>query len=136
MLGITGTDYDSNSNWRFCVVGNIVKEHIDENGTVFYGTKAFSGGTKVYLDDRSYLLEKGLVSVIGFNRFKRYAIEIVPVELIENVRAQRIYKPTVLKIMDSLESFEGWPWRKRTADDKRAVKAFVEKWESNNEGNV
>lgn len=122
----------STIDWRFCVVGNIVKKHTDEDGNVFYGTKEFTGGTKVYLDDRSYLLERGLVSVIGLNRFKRYAVEIVPVELIENVRAQRIYKPTVLKIMDHLESFDGWPWRKRTADDKRAVKAFVEKWERNN----
>lgn len=130
MLGITGVGYDSSKNWRFCAVGNIVKEHTDEESNVFYGTKAFTGGTKVYLDDRSYLLERGLVSVIGLNRFKRYAVEIVPVELIENVRMQRIYKPTVLKIMDYLEAC-GWPWRTRTADDKREVKAFVENWESN-----
>ena len=135
MLEITGSDFD-NSNWRFCVVGNIVKEHTDENGNVFYGTKAFAGGTKVYIDDRTYLLNKGFVNVIGLNRFKRYAVEQVSVTLIENVRAQRVYKPTALKIMDYLEACDGWVWRKRTTDDKRAVKAFVEKWESNNEGNL
>lgn len=119
------------NNWRFCAVGNIVKEHVDADGNVFYGTKAFTGGTKVYIDDRTYLLNKGRISVIGLNRFKRYAVESVPVMLIENVRMQRIYKPTVLEIMDYLEACDGWVWRKRTADDKRAVKAFVEKWESN-----
>ena len=136
MVGITGVDYDSNKNWRFCVVGNIVKEHVDEDGNVFYGTKAFTGGTKVYIDDRSYLLNKGLVNVIGLNRFKRYAVEQVSVELIENVRAQRIYKPTVIKIMARLESLDGWSWRKRTADDKRAVKAFVENWGKNYEEDI
>lgn len=135
MLGITGTDYD-NSNWRFCVVGNIVKTHTGEDGTVFYGTKAFTGGTKVYLDDSSYLLERGLVSVIGLNRFKKYIVDIVPVELIENVRVQRIYKPTVLKIMDHLEALDGWVWRKRTAEDKRAVKAFAEWWKNKYERNI
>ena len=36
--------------WRFGVVGNIVSEHTDENGNVYYGTKAFTPSTKVYID--------------------------------------------------------------------------------------
>ena len=38
-------------NWRFCVVGNIISQHIDADGKLLYGSKAFSGGTKVYIDD-------------------------------------------------------------------------------------
>ena len=119
---------DVNDNWRFCVVGNIKVRHKDETGKVLYGTKAFSGGTKVYIDDRTWGLNDGHISVIGLNRFGRYTVESIPVDLVENVRAQRVFKPKVLKIMRYLEAMDGWPWRGRTAEDRKAVKAFVEKW--------
>lgn len=127
-----GEDVDVNNNWRFCAVGNIKLQHTDENGTVFYGSKAFSGRTKVYMDDRTWGLNDGQISVIGLNRFGRYVIESVPVDLIENVRAQRVFKPKVLEIINHLEILEGWPWRGRTAEDRKAVKRFVEMW--NREG--
>ena len=94
---------NTNIDWRFCAVGNIKTQHTDENGKILYGTKAFSGGTKVYIDDKTQGSNDGCVSVIGLNRFGRYAVECIPLNLIENVRLQRIYKPTVLKIMDHLE---------------------------------
>ena len=119
---------DANNSWRICTVGNITAQHTDKNGQVFYGTKAFSGGTKVYIDDRSYLSNGESVSVIGLNRFSRYAIEIVPVNLIENVRVQKVFKPTVLKMMDHLEAMEGWPWRGQSAEDRKALHAFVKTW--------
>lgn len=75
-------------------------------------------------------LNQSEVVVIGLNRFKRYAVEIVPTKYIENIGVRRIYKPTVLEIMDYLEKLEGWPWRGRTAEDKKAVKAFVESWKN------
>lgn len=119
---------DVNKNWRFCAVGNIKAKHTCENGKVLYGTKAFSGGTKVYIDDKTLELNGERVSVIGLNRFGRYTTESVPANLIENVRMQRIYKPVVLRIMDYLEVLDGWPWRGRTAEDRKAVKAAVEMW--------
>jgi hypothetical protein len=119
---------DANNSWRFCAVGNITAQHTDGDGQVYYGTKAFSDGTKVYIDDRTYLLNGESVSVIGLNRFGRYAVESVPVNLIKNVRVQRIFKPTVLKMMDHLEIMEGWPWRGRTAEDRKALHAFVKTW--------
>ena len=30
--------------WKFGVVGNIISEHTDENGNVYYGSKAFTPG--------------------------------------------------------------------------------------------
>ncbi len=36
---------DSTKEWRFGVVGNIIRTHYDEEGILRYGTKAFSGGT-------------------------------------------------------------------------------------------
>ncbi len=119
-----------NNKWRFCAVGNITTQHTDEAGTVLYGTKAFSGGTKVYIDDRTWGLNDGKISVIGLNRFGRYTTESVPVDLVENVRTQRVFKPKVLEMMYYLETMDGWPWRGRTAEDRKAVKAFVEKWNS------
>ena len=77
-------------NLRFCVVGNIIAQHIDADGKLLYGSKAFSSGTKVYIDDLTYNLNQGRVSVIGQNRFGRYVVESVPNDLIENVRAQRV----------------------------------------------
>lgn len=117
-------------NWRFGAVGNIVKQHIDEEGIVRYGTKAFTGGTKVYIDGIAWSKEQDSVSVIARNRFGRYVIERVPVELVENVRTQRIYKTTVLEIMDYEESMDGCPWWKRTVADRKAAKAFVDAWNS------
>ena len=119
---------DVNNNWRFCAVGNIKPQRTDENGKILYGTKAFSGGTKVYIDDRTWGINDGHISVIGLNRFGRYTTESVPVDLVENVRAQRVFKPKVLEIMYFLETMDGWPWRGRTAEDRKAVKIFVEQW--------
>ena len=117
---------ENNQNWRFCIVGNVVRQHTDANGQVRYGTKAFTGGTKLYIDDRTFALNNGSESVIGLNRFGHYAVEWIPVELIENLRIQRIFKPTVLEIMDYLEKADGWLWRGRTVEDRRALVAFVE----------
>ena len=117
-----------NNNWRFCAVGNVKAQHTDENGKVLYGTKAFPGGAKVYIDDKTWGLNEGYISVLGLNRFKHYAVESIPVELIENVRLQRIYKPTVLEIMDHLENSDGWVWRGRTVADRKEITDFVRMW--------
>ena len=117
-------------NWRFCVVGNIVKTHLDEDGVIRYGTKAFTGGTKVYIPEK-YLEECwediDTLLVIGLNRFGRYALEYaVPLEFIENIRFQILFKPTVLNIIDYEEIIEGAHCWGRTAADKKDAKAFAE----------
>ncbi|MBQ8150488.1 MAG: hypothetical protein IJ041_08210 [Clostridia bacterium] len=117
---------ENDQNWRFCIVGNAVHQHTDANGQVLYGTKAFTGGTKLYINDRTWEPNHGSAFVIGLNRFGHYAVEQIPVELIENLRIQRVFKPTVLEIMDYLEKADGWLWRGRTAEDRRALVAFVE----------
>ena len=121
---------EEKKDWRFCAVGNIKARHTDENGRILYGTKAFSGGTKVYIDDRMWNMNEGEVSVIGLNRFGRYAVETVPAERIENIRLSRVFKPTVLKLMEHLEAMDGWVWREGTAEDKREIDAFVEEWKN------
>ena len=116
---------NTNTDWRFCAVGNIKPQHTDENGKILYGTKAFAGRTKVYIDDKTWRLEDESVSVIGLNRFGRYAIERVPINLIENIRLQRIYKPIVLRVMDNVEILDGWVWRGRTVADRKEITSFV-----------
>lgn len=115
-------------DWRFCVVGNIVKTHPDEEGITRYGTKAYTGGTKVYIDARGWFRRdygKEWVCVIGRNRFGRYALESVPIDLIDNIRISRVFKPTVLKILDYVECMDGWHWWGRTSEDRREAKEFV-----------
>ena len=129
-----GDNMSETNNWRFCVVGNIIPQHINDEGKVLYGTKAFSGGTKIYIYDQTCGLNQGRISVIGQNRFGRYVFDSIPNNLIENVRAQRIFKPVVLEIMDYLEVTEGCSWRGRTSKDKKEVNAFVEMWKNQQKG--
>ena len=40
--------------WKYCVVGNIVQERVDENGVLRHGTATFRGGAKVFLCGRRF----------------------------------------------------------------------------------
>ena len=117
---------EETGKWRFCVVRNIVKSHLDEEGAERYGTKAFTGGTKVYIGRKYMTADQKEFGVIGLNRFGKYVTERVPIHLIENIRWQAAFKPTVIEIMDYLERADGWSWWGRTASDKREVKALAE----------
>ena len=113
------------AKWRFGVVGNIVSEHTDDDGNVYYGTKAFTPGTKVYINGKFWDPENPNIAVIGRNRFGRVVLETVPINLIESIRTQRIYKPHVLEIIDHLRVMDGWEWWERTAADRKDTENFV-----------
>lgn len=113
------------SKWRFGVVGNIISEHTDDSGNVYYGTKAFTSGTKVYIDGKHWDHTRTDICVIGRNRFGRMVLESIPIHLIENIRTQRIYKPHVLEMIDHLRVMEGWEWWGRTAADRKESEKFV-----------
>ncbi len=115
-----------NNNWRFGVVGNIVSRRTDENGNVYYGTKAFTSNTKVYINGKHWNCEQEKISVIGKNRFGRIVVESIPINLIENFRTQKIYKPCVLKIIENLYAVDGWEWWGRTVKDKKDTENFVQ----------
>ena len=59
---------ETNNKWRFCVVGNIIGEHIGEDGNVYFGTKAFKKGTKVYINEKFYAEGQNDVWVIDGDR--------------------------------------------------------------------
>ena len=113
--------------WRHCVVGNIVRDRIDENGVLRHGCKEFRMGTRVYLYGRYFDGDRHeYIDVLGLDRFGRYRVVEVPKEYIENVRCSRVYKPSVLKIMNNREfSHEWWDDSK---EDKEDVKEFVRRW--------
>ena len=99
---------------KYCVVGNIVKEHTDENGIVRYGTAAFPGGRKVYISRRFWW---DSVVVLGMNRFKKYVLESVPLELVENVRFTRTFQPYLIELMtNNLEWNDLW-WGYKKEDE-------------------
>ena len=117
--------------WKYAVAGNIKKSHIDENGILRYGTSAFKGNTKVYLC--GWLLDVRLpnemrkeISVLGLCRGRRYYVDSVPIDLIENVRLTRVYKPTVLKIMSDWEFADCW-WG-NTQEECNDALVFIKRW--------
>ena len=115
-------------DWTFGVIGNIVSQHMDQNGNIHYGTKAFTANTKVYIDGKHWSKDRKEISVIGRNRFGRMVLEDVPIDLIENVRAKRIFDPQVLELMHHHHNMDGWEWWGRTAIDRKDTEVFVKEF--------
>ena len=93
---------------KYCVIGNIIKERIDENGMIRYGTASFPGDRKVYISRR---LWKDGVTIMGLNRFKsRYILETIPLEWIENIRSSKTFKPRVIELMKDTDPFHDMWW--------------------------
>ena len=118
------------NSWRYAVAGNIKKTRIDENGVLRYGTAAFKGNTKVYLcgrlwDERLPDENKTHISVVGLSRGRRYYVDYVPIELIENLRLTRVYRPQVLGIMSNFEFYECW-WG-NTQEERNDASAFLKR---------
>lgn len=114
--------------WCYCVVGNIVKSRIDENGLKRHGTVAFTGGTKVYLCDKQCNKSYEKIPVIGLNRHKKYVTEYIPVTAIENVRCSKVYKQQILKLIDYYYlEYEDCYWE-NTPKDKAETEDFVQHW--------
>ena len=99
--------------FKYCVVGNIVREHVDEEGITRNGIVVFPGGRKVYIS--RLLWDYGAV-VLGLNRWhSRFILECIPLELIENIRPSRTFKRSVIDLMDDPEMPDGW-WRYKEED--------------------
>ena len=115
-----------NKPWKYCVVGNIVKEHTDKDGIHRHGVAAFVGGTKVYLCGKYWDSSLTTIGVLGLSRAKRWYFATVQPCHIENVRCGTVYKPSVIEMMDHYEYAKCW-WG-NTQEDKAAVKMFVKQW--------
>ena len=113
-------------NWTYCVVGNIKKTHMDQDGTLRYGTAAFTGGTKVYLSGRIWDKTKGSINALGKTRRNRLQVIWTDINQIENVRCQKVFNPAILVIMDDIEFRASW-WGKSKAE-KADAEAFAQWW--------
>ena len=109
---------------KYCVVGTIVKERIDENGATKYGTASFPGGRKVYISRRVWKRDGIQLVVLGRNRFNKYTHEIVPLSCVENIRATRTFKPHILELMKNTEEFPDMWWLYKD-EDKTGSEEFV-----------
>jgi hypothetical protein len=118
-------------NWRYAVAGNIKKTHLDENGILRYGTLVFKGNAKVYLcgrlwDERLPEKNKTHIAVLGLTRARRYYVDMVPIELIENLRITRVYTPKVLEMMSDCEFEQCW-WG-NTQEERDDASAFLRRF--------
>ena len=75
---------DEKKNWTYCVVGNIKKNHFDEEGVLRYGTAAFTGGTKVYLHGRIWDRSRSHIDALGLNRRNELQVVWTDIAQIEN----------------------------------------------------
>ena len=114
--------------WKYCVIGNITRSHIDENGIKRYGTPAFTGGTKVYLCGKYWDSERETIAVIGMTRGKKYHVIDTNPTYIENVRCSKAYHPAVLELMNNWEMHDLW-WDD-SIEDKNETVSFTQKWNS------
>lgn len=113
-------------NWTYCVVGNIKNTHFDNNGTLRYGTSAFTGGTKVYLSGRLWDRDRDHINALGLSRGKELQVIWTDVSHIENVRCQKVFNPAILEIMNTHEFRAGW-WGK-SKREKTDAEAFTQWW--------
>ncbi|MBR3018199.1 MAG: hypothetical protein IKH57_14185 [Clostridia bacterium] len=114
------------AEWQYCVVGNIVKTRIDEEGKLRYGTSGFRGGTRVYLCGNGWDFSNRVISVLGISRGRRFQVLDVSKDTIENVRCRRTFEPRVMEFMSCDEFYDRW-WH-TTEEDKADAERFVEQW--------
>jgi len=117
---------EDKQNWTYCVVGNIKETHYDADGTLRYGTAAFTGGTKVYLSGRIWDKSRGHINALGMTRGKRLQVIWTEVSQIENLRCQKVFNPAVLEFMNDFEFRAGW-WGK-SKSEKADAEAFAQWW--------
>ena len=110
--------YSKEIEWRYCVIGSIIPEHIDNEGIVRYGTKSFPGGRKVYLS-KSFWPATGTITAMGLDRHKsKYTTEDISLDLVENIRISKTYVKRALEIMSNFEFPDTW-WGNTKKELKR-----------------
>ena len=117
---------EGKQNWTYCVVGNIKKTHYKKDGTLRYGTAAFTGGTKVYLSGRIWDRTRDHINALGITRGKLLEVIWTDVSLIENLRCQKVFNPAIIEFMDLHEYRTGW-WGK-SKSEKADAEAFAKWW--------
>lgn len=109
---------DEVQEWRWCLVGNIVKEHpYGEEHIMRTGTRHFRPCAKVYCAPANWGDYDSIV-VIGLSRHGNKYIEVIMErKLIENFRIQKCFKPAVLNIMNK----GNHRWWSNTDEDRDTI---------------
>ena len=120
-----GIETKRKTDYRWCVVGNIIDERYDEDGVLRHGTKAFPPNRKVYIS-KSFNRQTGEVLVSGLNRFKsKYELIRIPLQHITNIRQSKTSNPKMLDYMRDHEYRRLW-WGNSEEDRFFTVK-YAEK---------
>ena len=114
------TEKTDSLQWRWCLVGNIVKSHeYGEDHEIRTGTKQFMPGAKIYLAPIQWGDGYEDVVVIGKPRHRRGLIEIIMQrKYIISYRLQKVFQPAVLERMEKSEY--SW-WGGTDADRDRII---------------
>lgn len=122
---------NTDPEWRWCLVGNIVNSHpYGESKEERNGTKQFAPGAKVYCAPSQWGDGYEQIVVIGHPRNGKQLIQIVmPSDRIENFRAQKVYKPTVLSLMKQAR----WKWWYNSDSDYETITSLARQINEYNE---
>ncbi|MBP3268518.1 MAG: hypothetical protein J6M07_09420 [Ruminococcus sp.] len=101
---------NTEQEWRWCMVGNIVDTHIyGENHELMHGTKHFRPNAKVYISLSYPGMGNEKVRVIGIPRHSKDYIEIAILRrYICNFRLQKVFSPAVLRRMKNTDYHMYW----------------------------
>jgi hypothetical protein len=90
---------DEHPGWIWCLVGNIVDEHLyGPDKVVREGTKHFRPGAKVYCLDAYWGSGGERVIVMGLPRKKRHLIKtVLDCRLIHNFRLQKVFDKRIIR---------------------------------------
>ena len=116
-------DLNQDLEWRWCLVGNIVREHpFGEDKEIRQGTKQFAPGAKVYCAKSMWGDGYENIGVIGAPRHGHRLIEIImESKKIENFRIQKVFKPAVLEIMKQRH----YRWWGNTDKDRDSILQYL-----------
>jgi hypothetical protein len=90
---------DQLPGWAFCVVGNVIDEHLfGRDKHIVHGTKHFRPGAKLYILDGFWGMGGENLIVMGKPRNRKALIKIVfKRSLIENFRVKQVYDKRIIR---------------------------------------
>ena len=123
-------DSNTEQEWRWCMVGNIVDTHIfGESHELIHGTKHFRPNAKVYISLSYPGMGNETVRVIGIPRHSKDYIEIaIPRRYIHNFRLSKVFSPAVIRHMKNTDYHMCW-WS-NTDNDRDIIASCLDYFNS------
>ena len=117
---------ETSTEWRWCLVGNIVESHpFGQHGEERIGTKQFRPGAKVYCALWNWGDGWEHCPVIGRPRHGKGLITVVmPSKYITNLRIQKVFNPAILEAME-----RHYHWQSNSDEDRDDIIRFLKSCE-------